>query len=86
MVRSRAHPISLSLLPQPKQGRKYYALACSPLTTHQKNKTRSDRLDVLHAVTSVYVFCRAVTTARNDAATMAQMIQQVRYKFSFIIK
>ena len=39
------------ILPQLKQGRKYYALASSPLTTHQNwYDTRSDRLDVLHAV------------------------------------
>ena len=38
------------ILSQHKHGRKYYALASSPLTTCQNwYDTRSDRLDVLHA-------------------------------------
>ena len=47
------------ILSQHKQGRKYYALTSSPLTTCQNwYDTRSDRLDVLHAIINKVVLLK----------------------------
>ena len=54
------------ILSQHKQGRKYYALASSPLTTCQNwYDTRSDRLDVLHAIINKVVLLKCTKSNPN---------------------